>query len=138
MRLELNKERLNILLKINIVLIIIAISFITIEWIIGYRIQCPIHHFTNINCPGCGTTRLMESIIFDFNIYQAFRWNPFVFIFSPVVVIEYIRQNIYYLKYGRLTNNLDKELITFAILLIAFGVLRNIPVFEFMAPTLIS
>ena len=135
---KLNKERLNMLLKINILLIIITISFITIEWIIGYRIQCPIHHFTNMNCPGCGTTRLMESIIFDFNIYQAFRWNPFVFIFSPIVVIEYIRQNIYYLKCGRLTDNLDKELIAFVITLIAFGVLRNMPVFKFMAPTLIN
>lgn len=132
------QKRFNKVILLNVLLALIAISFIIIEWIIGYRIQCPIHHFTGINCPGCGTTRLMESIFFDFNLYQAFRWNPFVFTMTPPLYALYIHQTVVYLKNGHLSFWIDKILIAFIILLLLFGIIRNTDMFYFLSPTDLS
>lgn len=132
------QKRFYKVVTLNLILTFIALLFITIEWIIGYRIQCPIHHFTGINCPGCGTTRLMESIFFDFNIYQAFRWNPFVFVMTPVLFTLYVYQTVVFLKTGHLSFWIDKALITFVVLLLLFGIIRNTDMFYFLSPTELS
>lgn len=49
-------------------------------------IPCPVHLFTGLNCPGCGVTRMIISMLHgDFS--KAFRYNQLLFISTPIFII---------------------------------------------------
>ena len=101
---------------------------------------CPILFFTGFYCPGCGATRELYSLLHG-EIYQAFRFNPALFILLPGIAYYIIAKTIYYIK-GILRDPLQKVptfvFITILILLLVFGVMRNIPLFHFLAPTVVK
>lgn len=132
------ENRLSQVLLINILCVCIAIAFVVIEWHIGYRIQCPIHQTTHYNCPGCGTTRLMEALFFYGDLYQAFRWNPYVFIMWPVVILFWLYQNVFYIIKSKMSKYTIIFIVLFLVTLTVFGIIRNLPCLEFLSPTLVS
>jgi len=75
--------------------------------------------------------------IAELNFYQAFRYNPFVF----VLLIIYLNYKLYYLIIWLFDRNKKQkkipELIIYIILIVAilFGILRNIEIFNWLAPT---
>ena len=91
---------------------------------------CPIKTITGLDCPGCGITRMFIAL-FHGNIYQAFRYNPLVFIELPIIFILLV---LYKFKkeYRKVINII---FIVLLIITIVYGVLRNIPMFYFLAPT---
>ncbi len=91
---------------------------------------CPIKTITGLDCPGCGITRMFVAL-FHGNIYQAFRYNPLVFIELPIIFILLV---LYKFKkeYRKVINII---FIVLLIVTIVYGVLRNIPMFYFLAPT---
>lgn len=91
---------------------------------------CPIKTITGLDCPGCGITRMFVAL-FHGNIYQAFRYNPLVFIELPIIFILLV---LYKFKkeYRKVINII---FIVLLIITIVYGVLRNIPMFYFLAPT---
>lgn len=98
-------------------------------------IPCPIKKITGYYCPGCGITRMMKALLcFDF--YQAFRFNPLVFISLPFIIFFYI-ESIFAKKeplYNRIPNKIWSVII---IIFIVYGVLRNIPYFDYLIPTIV-
>lgn len=93
-------------------------------------IPCVFREFTGFYCPGCGITRVvLSSLRLDFA--QAFRYNPLLFILLPLSVMYFV------------TNKKQMQMISktmMAVMLIitlTFGVLRNIPMFDYLAPTVI-
>ena len=128
-------------LKIQLFLICLFIPAIYIYFIISsyfnLYIPCVFHELTNFYCPGCGITRMFFSIL-KLDFYQAFRFNPFVFI----VGILYLIYLIILLLFKTLKN---KEIVLprftyyiLVILTVLFCVLRNTDFFGFLAPTLIK
>ena len=91
---------------------------------------CPIKAITGLECPGCGITRMFVAL-FHGNIYQAFRYNPLVFIELPIIFILLFLYK-YKKEYRKVINILFTILL---IVTIVYGVLRNIPMFYFLAPT---
>ena len=91
---------------------------------------CPIKTLTGLDCPGCGITRMFVAL-FHGNIYQAFRYNPLVFIELPIIFILLFLYK-YKKEYRKVINILFAMLL---IVTIVYGVLRNIPMFYFLAPT---
>ena len=91
---------------------------------------CPIKTITGLDCPGCGITRMFVAL-FHGNIYQAFRYNPLIFIELPIIFILII---LYKFKkeYRKVINII---FIVLLIVTIVYGILRNIPMFYFLAPT---
>lgn len=115
-----------ILLFISIYLIVIFLENI------GYK--CIYRELFNIYCAGCGSTRMIKAII-HLNFYQAFRYNPLIFI-SLVLFIPYFIYRMYvYIRYGEFRILSVKILIVFAGFLIIYMILRNIPGFEYLIPT---
>lgn len=98
------------------------------------QFNCPVHSLTGLNCPGCGATRMVLSIT-NFELYQAFRFNPFIFLSIPFYIYLYIACGRSYILYGRVTDKLANCILYYAIILIAFGVIRNIGWFEILSPT---
>lgn len=95
---------------------------------------CIIKNLFGIDCAGCGTTRMFKAIL-KLDLYQAFRYNPFVF--SLIVV------SLIYLVYVVICKLLKKNiwlpnvkwLYVLLVMIILFMILRNIPGFEFLLPT---
>jgi hypothetical protein len=122
--------------KIRFLLVLLSfpITLFGIEFLelIGYK--CPWKTLFNIDCAGCGVTRMIKAL-FRLEFYQAFRYNSLFFILIVLFIIYLIyilvckirKINFYKLSY--------RELYILSALLIVFMILRNIPGLEFLKPT---
>lgn len=132
-------KRIKQLLFIVVILVILVFiyRFLALEY--NFFIPCLFYEFTNFYCPGCGITRLLFAL-FDLNFYQAFRYNPLLFIFLPFIgycfvdsIIKFILgREDYFCK--KIKNRVWYILL---VIILLFGVFRNIPMFEFLKPTVL-
>lgn len=120
-------------------LVLVAIYyFLNLKF--GFTISCWFERLTGWYCPGCGVTRMLFAII-EGNFYQAFRFNPLVFIlliFAAILLVNYL---ICYKK-GEIQAALYKQTphwfwIVLLIIVLAYGILRNLPCCDFLAPTIV-
>lgn len=102
----------------------------------GWGIPCWWHLLTGWYCPGCGLTRMLEALVMG-NFYQAFRFNPLLFVVLPfgvLLLIDYCRHR------SQPSDALVKRIpewfwVSYIILAIIYAVLRNLAAFSFLAPT---
>ena len=82
---------------------------------------------TGLKCPGCGITHLLLALARG-RIKEAFLSNPAVFLILPVLGTIMGRAGIRYVRTGAFTLRHAEEnvLIGMAILLVIFGIVRNI------------
>ena len=100
-------------------------------------LPCIFHKITGLYCPGCGITRMFISL-FKLNIYQAFRYNPLVFILLIVSSFYFLADFLIY-RITKAHMNLPKSVyIILLIIVFGFGILRNIPLFSYLAPTIVN
>ena len=128
------KKRLAIILCIIAAVITAGLTIILSSTIFNIGFKCPFHYVLHWECPGCGGSRMILALI-NLDFYQAFRWNPFLFITLPIVSIAFIYEAYKYIIYNEMSKHLDKLLITYAIRLVLFGITRNINGFEWLLPT---
>lgn len=124
-------------LSLFVALVLTLLGFVYLLLIdLGISIPCFFYKLTGFYCPGCGITRMFLSMLcLDF--YQAFRFNPFLFILLPFFLILGIFQYERWLfnqKYVVIPNFVWNSLLIITIL---YGILRNLDIFSFLAPTLI-
>lgn len=117
------------------VLHILAVVFVLTALFVG--IKCPLYETVHLFCPGCGATRMLKALL-NLQIYQAFRYNPFILATAPLVVYKGYLYIYLYVKGANIPKQLDKQIIAYAICLVIFGVLRNFDLFGFLQPTVIS
>lgn len=122
-------------ITITIIFLILLISYLYLGNNLNIYINCPIKEITGLYCPGCGITRMLQAIL-QLNFYQAFRYNPLLFISLPFFIFFTIEGII--TKKDPLYNKIpNKILITIIIIFIIYGILRNLPLFDFLAPTIV-
>ena len=122
-------------ITITIIFLILLISYLYLGNKLNVYINCPIKEITGLYCPGCGITRMLQAIL-QLNFYQAFRYNPLLFISLPFFIFFTIEGII--TKKDPLYNKIpNKKLITIIIIFIIYGILRNLPLFDFLAPTIV-
>ncbi|HHT98076.1 MAG TPA: DUF2752 domain-containing protein [Clostridiales bacterium] len=93
----------------------------------GPILPCLFNKITGFYCPGCGMTRAVNSI-FNLKFYQAFSFNALIFIMPIPLAIYYV---VDYKKKPRMAKYI---LILMVIIAVGYGVLRNIPHFDFLVP----
>ena len=122
-------------MKIRDIIVLIVIFLIYAVFIISFDIgiPCVFYEITGLYCPGCGITRLCLSL-FEGDVYQAFRYNPIIFIDLPILFILFVL-NIFFKNNKNIKKITDVIIIFLATITIIFGVIRNIPIFSFLAPT---
>lgn len=133
-------KRLRLLVGIGVPLGAI-LFFGSVLWM-GKTPPCPFYTLTGLYCFGCGAGRCLQALL-HFRIYAAWRLNPLMIICLPLVA--YYLFKIYFgFVFGRdvlpfPTIRSRAFGITVLVIVIAYGVLRNIPVFPFtlLAPTVI-
>ena len=129
-------NRLTKIIFRTIIFIIISIGYYFLNLKFSFSIHCIFHKLTGFYCPGCGITRMIFAML-RFDFYQAFRFNPFVFL----LLIVY---SVYLFIYIIVKVKLKKELIiprylyyVLLVITIVFGILRNTELFSFLMPTVI-
>lgn len=128
-----NRRIRNVLL---VYLILFALAFLMLAYVkIIDKPICQIYRLTGLSCPTCGVTRMLTELVTNFDLYQAFRYNPLMFVLLPYMLVIGIIQTISYLKHGKFTKHYDKILSSIVIIVIAFGILRNIPMLYWLLPT---
>ena len=119
---------------ILIALLILVIVYSKFSFDAG--VICPVKEIFGWECPGCGGTRMAVAML-NLDFYQAFRYNPFMFITLPAIGIIYVTQTIKFILHNEVSNWLDKFLIAYAIMIVIYGIIRNIGIFSWLAPTVV-
>ena len=127
---------MNSFLNKHLNLIITVLGIINLIIVFIFEIPCPWKTNFNINCAGCGATRMFKSLI-KLNVYQAFRFNPFMFCLLIIIIIYLIYMFICKVKKINYYKLRSRDWIVLLILVILFTLLRNIKGFEFLKPTYI-
>lgn len=124
------KRIINTITIIIISIITLLLGLKTLELI---KFECVYKKLFNIYCPGCGTTRMIKAII-RLDLYKAFRYNPLFFILF-ILLLVYFCINVYrYIINKKLILPSKKVITILVITLISYMLLRNIPLFSFLAP----
>lgn len=126
----------NIILKRFMTILCIVFLLFILYWF-HINIPCIFHKITGFYCPGCGITRSLYHLV-TLNIYQSFRYNPLLFVLYPIL-IPYFFYKVYIWLFNK-NDNITKKVpnsiwITLIIILLLYGVIRNIDIFDFLAPT---
>ena len=111
------------IILITFFLIVISMYYLNIS------IPCLFHKITKLYCPGCGVTRMIDAL-FHFNIYKAISYNAYVF----SLLILFIIYLIACLIMRRFITINSKIIYILIIIGLIFTILRNIPIFNYLAP----
>lgn len=135
MKTKINKEKIEKSKKVLLVLILFSTLYLYLNKRFSFYIPCIFHKITHLYCPGCGLTRMILSI-FKLNFYQAFRYNPLLFIMMPFIITYEI---INYLKWIQDKSFIISKKIWYILLIITiiYTILRNINIFSYLTPTTI-
>lgn len=103
-----------------------------------YPIPCAVHLLTGLYCPGCGAGRACFALLHG-DIVEAFCYNPLMVILIPFLGLYIAARGIDWAITGG--NHVDgrisvRFLIAVLVLIMIYGILRNIPVqpFSLLAP----
>lgn len=99
----------------------------------GHFVSCPSKSILGLNCPGCGSQRLIHHL-FHLNFEEAFKYNPLLFIFFPFVIYLagiFISNLLFGTKYRVML--LYKNWFVYMLfgIFILYGILRNLPYYPF-------
>lgn len=123
----------SLIYSLLIFIIVVIINYL----LFNSFLPCIFHKITGFYCLGCGVTRMLISI-FKLEFYQAFRYNVYLFI---LLIITIVYQIIKLITYKLLTKKIRLNNYIYILLLmttIAFGILRNLPNFSYLIPTVVK
>ena len=111
-----------------------------LQWLGGIGIPCPFHAVAGWYCPGCGISRMLAYTVTG-HWYAAFRMNPLLFVLLPLLLV-YAGFWIWSFATGK-PNRLEQRMprwipIALIVVLMVYGVLRNLPAFDWLAPTVVA
>lgn len=110
-------------------LILLLFSYYKIYTKFNVGIPCIFKLITGYDCPGCGITRCLFSLI-NLDIKSAFNYNALVTILIVPFIIYYSYMNYCYV-FGK-NNNLKKYVNKISIILLivcfVYGIIRNISI----------
>lgn len=121
------KQRAIEVIKNAAIILAVGIAYYIFYSLTGIGLKCPLFELTGLLCPGCGMSRMFVSI-FTFDFSSAFYYNAALLILLPFFIGVTISYYYGYIKYGntKVTKSQGAILIVCIILLLIFGVLRNI------------
>lgn len=102
----------------------------------GAGIPCMFHQITGFYCSGCGASRALRSIL-HFDFYQALRYNAIFTFVLPFLAVYFCALMISYIRFGKdkISEKIPVKIVwIFVAAAVLYGILRNIPVFSFLAP----
>ncbi|CAN5616055.1 DUF2752 domain-containing protein [soil metagenome] len=98
----------------------------------GFFPVCPLHAVTGLNCPGCGLTRGFHAL-FHGDVLGALHFNALLPVYLFVGIYFLVSLSLIVVRGRGLSFNIFKPhlLWGFLIVLIIFGIMRNLPFYPF-------
>ncbi|MGI8639896.1 MAG: DUF2752 domain-containing protein [Pyrinomonadaceae bacterium] len=98
----------------------------------GFFPVCPLHAITGLNCPGCGLTRGFHAL-FHGDVLTALHFNALLPVYLFIGCYFFVSLGLTAVRGRGLSLNLFKPRLLwgFLIVLIVFGVVRNLPFYPF-------
>lgn len=114
-------------------LIFIGSAFAVFIAVLLFRIPCLFYSITSLQCPGCGTTRMIYALL-NLDFKSAFHYNPAIMLLSPVFVYMIIVNAISYIKTGQFTNTKIYNIIVASsiVVLVIFTIYRNVDQIQYL------
>lgn len=125
------RKRIFNVILFNIILFLAI--FLCLNFLDFINFECFYLKYLHIYCAGCGGTRMVKALL-NLRFYEAFRFNPLLFILLIVEIIFYIYSTFIYIKKGKIIFPKFRTMTFIAFLLLTYMVLRNIPYFSFLRP----
>lgn len=126
---------LMVLILVGILGFIKCVCFLSEKLDIG--IPCVVNEILGVSCPTCGMTRAIIAIS-KLDFYQAIRYNAFSVMFV-ILGVGYILVKAYEILFNRkIFINIKCVMvisIILIVLLVAYGIIRNLPSFHILLPT---
>ncbi len=127
------KEHKKPIIKFVMVLVVGMGYYLAIQFM-PFGIPCIFNKLTGLFCPGCGITHMIDDML-HLNFRDAARENLMLAILIPIwSVILFFRVVFKFRTLGSNGNLFNIFVWCSIALLIVFGILRNIPGFEFLQP----
>lgn len=122
-----SRKRLYEVIKVYVGLAAAGLAYAFIVSLIGRGMPCIFNLATGLRCPSCGVSRMLLNLM-EFDIADAFRFNPVLFVISPVVIYLIIKLSLNYVMDGKMTLNKRDDFLCIAliVILLVWGVIRNI------------
>lgn len=127
-------------LKQQLLALGLAVAFCVIYLIFGdmfgVYVHCIFRKITHLYCPGCGITRMLAAILTG-DFYQALRYNPLICILLPLVIVYLVDYLINQARGQKslLVRTPNWVWILMIVVLVIYGIMRNLLWFEYLAPT---
>ncbi len=98
----------------------------------GFFPNCPLFTLTGFACPGCGLTRGFHAL-FHGDVLAALDYNALLPFFGLLIGFGFVSLIVFALRGRRIPVNLlhPNALWVFLVLLLVFGVTRNLPWYPF-------
>ncbi|MBA3634164.1 MAG: DUF2752 domain-containing protein [Acidobacteria bacterium] len=98
----------------------------------GFFPVCPLHATTGLNCPGCGLTRGFHAL-FHGDVLGALHFNALLPVYLFVGIYFFVSLSLVVVRGRGLSFSIFKPhlLWGFLVVLIVFGVVRNLPFYPF-------
>lgn len=121
------ETRLKKVVLINIGLILLLFLYYKIYVTFNVGIPCIFKLVTGLDCPGCGVTRCLFSLI-NFDLKSALNYNALVTILILPFGVYYLYINYCYVlnKRNKLINKVNKFMPILLVITVIFGVIRNV------------
>ncbi len=121
------KERAKLLVRNLAALLFFGLTYawMAIHW--GVYIPCVFRMITGLKCPGCGISHMCLDLL-RFRFRSAFFDHPVLFVLLPVMGVIALKKFYEYVKTGnkRLSSIENKIMVASIVILILFGIIRNI------------
>ena len=129
----LHKEQLRRLKKVSVkiaVAILTGLLYFVVISILGYGIPCIFRTITGLQCPGCGVSRMLSSMI-KLNFKDAFDYHPVLFVSLPFLAVIFGDMLWRYVYHGKCELRKWENAVIIAIIvcLLVFCVIRNVLTF---------
>ena len=126
---EMKTKKKRIIKTVCVLLALLAslLGYCMIVVFTGKGIDCPVHRFTGLECPGCGNTRALTALL-HLDIKAAFGYNPMIFAELLYMLWVTVNTSVIYISTGRYKLGVKPEWmnILFLIAFVGWGILRNI------------
>ncbi|MGE5415715.1 MAG: DUF2752 domain-containing protein [Acidobacteriota bacterium] len=111
-------------------LFLVGLVFFVDPQINKFYPPCMFHELTGFLCPGCGCGQAVSQLMHGHLLY-ALGYNPFVIILLPFILYRLAGILLYHMTGKKLPMPLlgPKVIVGLLIVIVAFWVLRNIPVY---------
>lgn len=129
------KARLFEMMKKSTLICLCGLGYAFVVRVTGIAIPCPLHAVTGLYCPGCGITRMCLALL-RLDLHGAWQANAMMLLLLPWLAAVLCSWAVRYIKTGQKNLTRAQNIIIWSccVLLLLFGILRNIPMFAFWAP----